>query len=278
MNSKFLTRLLASGLTLAVVSHAQVLMLDFGPTAPTSATTNSPYHTAAPSFTDTIWNVVGVGNVASGLHYADNAAATGVSLTLGSAVASVGTPYPTLLLGTAPTSSNALGTVTNTGVYAGNSVGKDAIYSGNNSSNKVIGLQIGGLSGGTYDIYITARNTNVPDNVSYTQAVFAGVSASSGDFAYSGYGSSVLTYASPAAASSFTGSWVQNENYVKLSVTLTSGDVLNLAVVGNGGDTRGFLNSVQVVNTSAIPEPATYAALCGLALLGFAAAFRRRLA
>lgn len=250
-------------------------MLDFGPTGQTGATTNSPYHTANGSFTGGTWNTLGVADVASGLLYSDNTAAAGVSVNLGISTTS------TINLATQPSTSNALGTATNTGVYAGNSVGRDGIFSGTSTSNNSVGVQIGGLSAGTYDIYVTARNTNTGQqaNNGYSQTVLVGAGAL-GNFDFSSYISSTLTYPSNANTALYTEAWVAGQNYVKLSIVLTAGQYLNLAVdgtnTGGSGDTRGFLNSVQIVNTSAIPEPSSYAALGGLAALGLAVANRRR--
>ncbi|HEY0944177.1 MAG TPA: PEP-CTERM sorting domain-containing protein [Opitutaceae bacterium] len=271
----------AFALALATTAHAQVLMLDFGPTSPTGAsTTNSPYHTAAgSSFTDGTWNVVGTADVTSGLLFSNNTAATGVSVNLGKSTTT------TIALDSQPATSSALGSPTNTGVYSGTSVGTDGIFSGSNTSNNSIGLQIGGLAAGTYDIYVTARNTNTgSDATGNSQTVYLGSSSTSGNFDFGSYGSnaSTLTYPTKSSATLYTASWVEGENYVKLSVTLSAGEFLNLAVdgtaLGSGGDTRGFLNSVQIVSTGAspIPEPSTYAALAGAVVLGLVVLRRRR--
>ncbi|MFA6959211.1 MAG: hypothetical protein WC205_00490 [Opitutaceae bacterium] len=48
-----------------------------------------------------------------------------------------------------------------TGVYAGTSASRDDIFTGVNSGTiRAVDLQISGLAAGTYDIYITGRNTN----------------------------------------------------------------------------------------------------------------------
>jgi hypothetical protein len=65
-------------------------------------------------------------------------------------------------------------------------------------------------------------------------------------------------------------------NYAKFSVTPTSGEPIDLAIFGGSGDSRGFLNSVQIVNPSTIPEPATYALLGGLASLLVTLGFKHR--
>lgn len=245
-------------------------MLDFGPTASTGSPNNSPYHTAQPtaSINDSSWNTLGTVDVNTGLVYADNTSATGVTINSGSSAGA------TIALGSQPASSSALGGVANSGVYSGNSVGKDGIFG---AAGERIGLQIGGLAAGSYSIYITARNTSTADNVAaYTETVYAAASSVSGDFNYTGFTSSALTFSNPTAGSSFTSSWVQGQNYVLLNVNLAAGQYLNIAVAGSGSDTRGFLNSVQIVGTSAIPEPATYAVLAGASVLAGAAYRRRR--
>lgn len=252
-------------------------MLDFGPTGQTGSATNSPYHTADGAFTGGTWNTIGVSDMTSGVLFSDGTAPmTNVTVDLGISATN------TINLSTQPATSSALGIANTTGVYAGNSVGKDGIFSGTGSSNNSIGVQIGGLSAGTYDIYVTARNTNTGSepNKGYSQTVLVGTSADSGNFDFTGYNSSTLTYPNDSNTSLYTAAWVAGENYVKLSISLSAGEFLNLAVdgeaIGSSGDTRGFLNSIQIVNTSTIPEPSTFAALGGLAAFGLAAATRRR--
>lgn len=278
MKSKLVSLSVVSALGFAAsAASAQVLMLDFGPTVATAGNlTNSPYHTANGSFTGSTWNTVGTADVASGgVLFSNNTTATGVSVNLGST-----TTNTTIELGTQPGTSGALGSQTSTGVYDGNSVGKDGIFTTTNGSTGVtrVGMQVGGLTTGTYDIYITARNTSTsPTAATYSQTAFIGVSSESGNFNFQDtenpYVSSTLTYANPNAASSFTGTWVEGENYIKFSVSITSGDFLNLAIAGGGSENRGFLNSVQIVHV--IPEPSSVAALAGFAALGMVGLRRR---
>lgn len=63
---------------------------------------------------------------------------------------------------------------------------------------------------------------------------------------------------------------------MKFSVTLTSGQFINIASRGATDELRGFLNSIEIVNTSAVPEPASVAALAGLAALAGVVGIRRR--
>jgi hypothetical protein len=247
------------------VSQAQVLMLDFGPTLVTGADqSNSPYHTVEPAFTGTIWNRIQTADVASGLLYANGSAATGVSLNLGATITAEST---TIGLTNTPSLNSALGTSTNTGVYAGTSVGTDGISTGGSGNVRYVGFQLGGLAAGTYDIYLTSRNTNTGS--AYQQIAYVGTSDTVENFdALKLSLTDSLSYANAADA---TSSWQLGENYLKFTVTLGAGEYLNLAVVGGAtGERRGFLNSVQIV---AVPEPSAVL-LVGLAGTGFL--FRRR--
>jgi len=235
-------------------TQAAVLMLDFGPTVATGGNlTNSPYHTANGSFTGASWNQVQTADVGSGLLWSDGTSATGLSLNIGATTA-VTTSSSTLNLGSTPSGSSALGTITSAGVYAGTSVGTDGIFTSTSGNSRAVGFQLSGLAAGTYEVYVSSRNTS--SNASYTPSIYAGNSATSGNFVIDGggtYSSGTLSFANGAAS---TSSWVSGGNYVKLTVTLNSGDVLNLAALGGGGELRGFLNSVEVV---AVPEPSSLA-------------------
>lgn len=256
--------LAAFGITCGA-ARAQVLMLDFGPTTVSGTNlSNSPYNTASPSFSGTNWNQIGTADVSS-LIYADGSAALGLSLNIGATTA-VTTSASTLGLGNVPSGNTALGAITNTGIYAGTSVGTDGIFTSSSGNSRAVGFQLSGLAIGTYDIYVTARNTS--SNANYTQTAFVGTSAA-GNFVLGGPGmtSETLSFANGSAA---TASWVEDANYLKFTVTLGAGDVLNVATLGGGGELRGFLNSVQIV---AVPEPAI-SVMLGLA--GVLVCFRRR--
>jgi hypothetical protein len=270
------------GLAAAPSASAVALMLDFGPTAITTGSfTNSPYH-AVSGVTDGTWKSSIVGDVNSGLFYSDNSPATNVAVNMGVSYAStvIGQTATTINLGLNTFNTTALtGSATNTGVYADTSAGRDGIFTSNNN-NPYIGLQVTGLSAGTYDIYIVARNTNTgADQAAYTQTAYAGKSASVGNFDFSAYSATSESLLYPSGpTNTYSSNWVEGSNYVKLSITLTSGEYLNLAVAGGGtgAAARGFLNSVQIVSTSTVPEPSTYAVLGGLVALGLAIHRRRR--
>lgn len=249
----------------AVSLHASVLMLDFGPTtvAGIGDQTNSPYHQAEPSFVQTVWNKVETTDIASGgLVWSDGTAATGLALNIGGNSAAGVT---TLDLAKTGLTSSAMGTSIVSGVYAGTSAGADGIYLGA-SGARAVGFQLSGLAAGTYDIYITARNTSTSS--AQTQGLYVGTSASAGNFDFSGYGAKTLTYANNTTAVT---TWSEDANYVKFTVSLSAGNVLNLA---SYAPARGFLNSVQIVST--IPEPSTYALFAGTGGLMLALGRRQR--
>ena len=249
----------------SVVSHAQVLMLDFGPTPVTGASqVNSPYHSTDPLFSGSTWNTVQTLDIgAGGLLYANGGTATGVSLNLGAAGAS----SSTINLSTAPSNSGNLGSLTNTGVYAPSSVGTDGIWNGSSGiAQRYVGFQLGGLAAGTYDVYVASRNTSA--SVAYGQAVYLGASSSSGNFDATTL--SLTETVSYTGAADDISAWADNGNYLKFTITLGASQFLNLGVTGSGGELRGFLNSVQIV---AVPEPAVPMML-GLSMVLFG--FRRR--
>lgn len=237
-------------LTLLSPLSASVLMFDFGPTSPTGASlTTSPYHAANPAFTSTSWNIVNgtdganMPDVASGLQYADSTSATGVGFTWG---VSSGASITTIDLNVKPTRSSALG---GTGIYASPSVARDGIFTNTNAN---LGFQITGLAAGIYEVYVLARNTNSSSN--HTSTAYAGAGTAGMNFDYSGYTSSV---------NSFTGSpdstgWIEGSNYHRLTVTLGTGQALNIVSDFSGGESRSFLNAIQVVQ---IPEPSVFAVM-----------------
>lgn len=252
---RLIISLTAAFLLGATTLNALVLQLDFGPTVATGdALTNSPWHTVSKSTSDTTWNTI-TADIFSGLLWSDGTSATGITVDVGARTGATGTTIST----SATVTSGALGTQVKTGIYAGTSVATDGIYYGSGSQSRSVGVQIGGLSAGTYDIYISGRNTST--NTSTTLTFYAGASAQGGDFDYSlnSYVSTSLTFSS--GATSATTSW-SDSNYIVLSVTLAAGDYLN--IVSTGASNPGFLNSVQIV---AIPEPSIAAFLTGLGAL-----------
>lgn len=226
-------------------ASAAVLMLDFGPTVATGASlTNSPYHSVNSSFTDTHWNTIGLANVFSGLVYSGGGAASGVTLTLGSSRGSTLLNFSQL-----PGNSSALGATISTGVFEGTSVGKDGIFTTTTPpGNNLVGVKIGGLSAGQYEIYVVGLNTSNALKAQSPSVFFAAATSDVNAFETGGLTPSATTLLTSQAIDT----WVEGGSYAKITVTLNAGEFLVLAADGMGTEDRGFLNAIQIV---AIPEP-----------------------
>lgn len=240
-------------------------MLDFGPNAATGASlTNSPYHASGGSTANNRWNTLGTAD-SSTLLYGDNTAATGVTVDLGNSATSA------ISLAAQPANSANLGggTLLGGGIYASTSVAKDGIFG--TSTLRYLGVQVGGLPSGTYDIYVMSRNTNTSN--AHTQTAFVSTSLTGGDFTAGGQTATQTILTTAAGADGNQSAWEQNANYTRFTVTLAAGEYLNIAVNGGGSENRGFLNAIQIME---VPEPSTalLGSLCGLFLM----ARRRRTA
>ncbi|WAC20691.1 PEP-CTERM sorting domain-containing protein [Luteolibacter sp. SL250] len=226
--------------------------------------TNSPYHTENPSFAGTVWNNLTTADVGSGIVDAAGASSS-LGINLGVAPSTGST---SINLAAQPGGHSAVtGTAFSSNIYANNSVGRYAIFSNSTANNATtnriaLGLQISGLAAGTYDIYTLTRNTNTSS--AQTFQVHLGTSASAGNFDFSGYSSESISMSTGANTA-----WVDNTNYLKQTITIADGEFLNIAVDGTSGQTRGFLNAIQIVQ---VPEPSS------LLTAGMAGsfAFRRR--
>lgn len=217
------------------------LMLDFGPTSPSGQELNSPGHQVLGlSSTNSHWNVVGTSapsaGTLSGLNYADGTSASGVTMTYGAT-----TQGSKVIDFTASiASSNALGTVANTGVYTAGSVARDGIWNGGSSGSDLsIGIRVDGLAAGNHTVLIMARNTNTGTSSSAMKVyATAGSTSSSYDF----------SSASATSLSNSSTSWSSGDTYGSIAVTLSSGQSLYIVADGDvsTGD-RGFLNAVQII-------------------------------
>jgi len=245
----------------AAYSQAAVIMLDFGPTTVTNSPnpnfTNSPLHSVNSGFTDTSWNQIQNVDVGSGLLFSNGAAATGVAINLGRE--STGTSN-IIDLATNPAGSLA-GTAFTTGIYVTGSVARDAVFQSVNDT--ATGFQVTGLSAGSYQVYVVSRNTAQAGAYGTNSYAAAGVAAS--NFNYSAVTPSLLTNLAT------TTTWISGNTYSVISITLTAGQALNVAVQGTGtaANGRGFLSAAQIV---LIPEPTSVAAL---AIFGLGAIIRR---
>jgi hypothetical protein len=251
---------------------AQILILDFGPTTTLDADkTNLPYNTGISSSAS--FNTITAAAATSGLTFADGTSDSSLSLTFGGGNGSVAN-FP---LGNNPGTGpghvgynpGLTGSGNSTGIYAGTSAARDGFFVTTDSGGggqTTLGVSIGGLAAGTYDIFLGGKNTN---SGATSEAFF-----------------STVTSATPATqdTSSLIGatvtntgttSFIQGNNYVELTETITAGQSLNIYATGltTSTDERAFLNYAEIVSVATVPEPQSYVLLAtGL----FALLFVRR--
>jgi hypothetical protein len=259
-------------------AYSQSLLLDFGPTSVASPyLTLSPGHsTGAVSTSDTGWNKISTSAANTSLTYGDGSAATGLTLTLGQE-ATIGNNiinYSTAvgnltLAGTGGAVPGQKSLLTPGSIYgddtSSTAVGRDGFFgSGTGAAGAAIGLRIDGLATGTYSIFVMARNVN-SDVAASPMNIYAATAASASTFSFSSLAASPesnIGYTTAAYVNQYN-SFVNGENYIGESFTITAGDSLFLAVDGgSASETRGFLNAVEI---SPAPEPGT----CALLALGF---------
>jgi len=268
-------------------ASAANLMLDFGPTAVGSSFyTISPGHsTGSIAAGETSWNNISTSAATSSLTYGNGSAATGITLTMGqettggnNLVDFSNSISNLALLGTGGAVAGRQKLLTTGSIYGADTnstaVGRDGFFGGYSSTSPNIGTAIGirveGLAAGQYIVYVMARNTNSNDTTN-PMNVYANTGSSAGTFDFSGlsaFSQSNLSYASAGYAGGYS-NFINNENYVAISLTVGAGDALYVAVDGVGDAGRGFLNMVQIVP---VPEPAS--ALLGM--LGSLFLIRRR--
>lgn len=268
------------------------LMLDFGATAAAD-----PYLALSPGHNSgwvpagqTSWNTISSATPPSSLLYSNGTIATGVVLGLGqeSAGGSNIVNFSTNITNTtlAGTGGGTAGQKNLLGVgsiygddntAANTAVGRDGFFGGGTATGTganagaAIGMSLSGLAAGNYQVYVMARNTN--SNVtSNPMKVYSSVGAGSGTFDFSlltAMNQSNVGY--PSASTNPYNTFVNGENYVEFSITITEGQTFFLAVDGGGGgiDNRGFLNMVQIVQ---VPEPGSVL----LGTVGLLVMFRRR--
>lgn len=257
-------------LAMAAESPAAALLLDFGPT-----TILTPYFTASPGYaagdvtpTPPKWNTIGTADVAAGLLWSDNTAATGVALDLTAATGTTSAGPATITFGGAvqPSTSTGLGGGTGINsagsVYYSTSPGKDGILTGSGTTTyTAIGARISGLANGDYRVYVTSRNTNLNSAAASTASVAATDGAQT-------YTIPTRTTVSNVAMTS----WIEGDNYLLATVTISDANPY-LTIVTQGAssasDKRGFLNTLEIVS---VPEPSMVA----LVLLGAGLVATRR--
>lgn len=268
---------------------AKPIQLDFGQTPVASPyLTLSPGHVSG-SISGTTWNTISTSANRTDLLYDDGTAAAGITLDLGQEDAGGGSNVINFandignlnLVGTGGGTAGQQVLVGNAGsiygsgnVAANTAPGRDGIFGGGTATGTgvAIGLRIDGLAVGDYTIYIMARNTNSNSTASSSMNVYAAAGDFSSSFDFGlltpvFQGNTNYNNTNPLAYNTF----VENENYVTLNVTVGGGESVYVAVDGANlaVDRRGFIESLQIV-----PEPSAVAlSVVGMTL---SAGLRRR--
>lgn len=265
MKNILLSALLLAG-TAATLS-ANVLLLDFGPTGVISTqATNAPYSTGLSS--SSTWNTIGTADPAGVLSFADGTS-SGASLNLGASGNSFTGGTSSVNFGTQPTGSNA---GTNSGsLLVNESPAKDFVFTGTTGQNTAVGISVSGLAAGDYDIYLVGYNSAAATTNRGMQ-FWAGATTGAPTTSFA----DVATWSTASVTNGSFSSWTEGTNYAVLSVSITAGENLTILSHGtNASELRGFLNLVEIVQTSTIPEPSTWTLLFGGVAFGVVVLRRR---
>lgn len=263
---------------MAVPSYAASLLIDFGTGGGNGVATGADAQKSPGYLSHLGETSYNYGNAVtlSSLVYGDGSAATGITVKL-AAESTIGNN--TINFATGPNidfsgvSGSAVTDVNS--VYSGNSPAKQGAFriSSNGSNNSAMGVSITGLAAGTYNIFMTGRNTNAGANATPSDFFLSTVDGGMPNtYLFAGTGNTTQQTASAThTAASLNGtSFTAGVTHVEFTVTLTENQTLLLATEGTGSDLRGFINSLEIVQ---VPEPS--AALLSFGTLGLLA-FRRR--
>lgn len=270
------------------LAPAASILLDFGPTTVADGfTILSPGHAlgTVSSTTETTWNKITTSAQVSSLDWGNGDDATGIILTMGQGLKSgttinysTGTTFASSIPGNggSVTTNEKLTTNKGTSIYGAatgsSSVGLDALFTADNDT--AIGFRLDGLVAGSYVVYVMARNSNTNSLTGAGMNVYASAGASgASSFNYSTVAAQAQAntgYTTGSYVNQF-GSFIANQNYVSIPITVGEDQSIFVGVEGQGtgGAGRGFINMIQIVQ---VPEPSVSL----LGAVGVLALFRRR--
>lgn len=254
----FLLASLAATFLSAAPAQAVIFLVDPSNVASPGTSPNfasgasQPYPVAS---TD-LWNSGSDSSFGSGV-YADGTAATGVTIVTDSLAAVAGNPSAFEYNFTASPETHPAAQANMGGVFQTNPTNTSMFGNNVTLGYGGVAMKITGLPSGTYDLYLVAAYTGAtagtrPGAVNAAQQNVWAFSQASGvnTIASGSYGS-----ANDLLENGTTASWVQGNNYSKITVTLDAAnpDLIIIAEgIAGGTETRGWLSSVQI-----IPEPSS---------------------
>jgi hypothetical protein len=241
-------------LALSLTAQAQTIMVNFDAAGfNLTAPDNAPY--VADGGNTGLWQLASPSTVSTNLDLG-----SGVELTFG-----IGTVWNTINFTTFASDILRplnLGSVYNTGIYAAGGPGRGGILPASTysaTSDVSLGLQISGLAVGEYAIYLSGINTNSTSSLADISTTFylsTNTAKGADSVNYSDFTSAIQKNTAGDSTD-----WVENQSYVQFTVTISSAeDILTLVSKGTSGDSRGLLNSLQIIQ---IPEPSTWFLLVG---------------
>lgn len=217
------------------VSNDPGILLNFGATV--SDDDNSPGHLLG-GIPGESWNVI-TGDTSAGI-VDSNGGATSLSVDLGKSAPGV----QSIDWNAAGYNTLSSGSAFNTDIYAGNA--SSALFVNDGKGSQVdLGVRISGLSEGTYDVFLTAKNTNTSVEERYN--IYGTTVQGS---------SSVTSYGSLAPSlvvNETSQQWFHEDSFLAQTISVADGEDLVLVVEGiTVGEMRGFLNTLEIVKLSGV--------------------------
>lgn len=140
--------------------------------------------------------------------------------------------------------SISTGSIWNAGIYGGNAT--SALFADDGKDSEVdLGVRLSGLTAGTYDVFLSSKNTNTALAEQYNVYSLK-VDADSGVTNYE-------TIAPQLLAQEQSSQWLHGETAIASTVTIDANQDLVLVVEGlTPGELRGFVNTLELVKLAGV--------------------------